>query len=301
MKYFIFYFSFFIFFSGEWNSIQSEHFLLSYKKEDERSAREILLYAEEELPPIAAHLGIVPTPSEKIRIILSSTQDDFDQFTRQGVPDWGIGCALPHEKTIVLKTPRLVGKNIDLRSLIAHEISHILLHNPHTSFNKGGMGIPRWFDEGLAMFESREWKVGESMTLAWAVLNNTLLPLSSLKTHFPASEKKARLAYTQSFSTIAYIIEEFGEEGLQFLLKTLTSTGDFEKALEEGLGLTCDQFQQQWLTHLKKNYNLLFILSDAGILWGAISLLFLYALIVKTIKTRRRKRELEDDNATGNW
>jgi hypothetical protein len=289
---FILQFAFFLLTSGNWNHLESEHFTLFYFEEDARSAKEILKFGDEVYLPIAIHLGIDPSKMAKTRIYLSSTQKDFDQLTREGVPDWGIGCALPNENIIVLKAPRIIGKNPDLRSLIAHEFSHILLHN--LSFHEGRRVIPRWFDEGLAMFESREWKVGESMTLAWAVISNSLLPLTSMETSFPSNEKKARLAYTQSFSTIAYIIQEYGEEGLQILLANLSTSRDFEEALIKSFGSTLPEFEKDWMTHLKNNYNFLYILSDSGILWGVITLLFLITLIVKMSKIRRKRQELKE-------
>jgi hypothetical protein len=284
--------AFFLLTSGNWIHLESEHFTLFYHEEDERSAKEILKFGEEVYLPIAIHLGIDPSKMAKTRIYLTSTQEDFDRLTRAGVPDWGIGCALPHENTIVLKAPRIIGKNPNLRSLIAHEFSHILLHR--LSLNEGRRVIPRWFDEGLAMFESKEWKVAESMTLAWAVISNSLLPLSAMERGFPVNEKKARLAYTQSFSTIAYIIQEYGEEGLQILLKNLSTARDFEEALVKSFGSTLTEFEKEWMTHLKNNYNFLYILSDSGILWGVITLLFLFTLIIKMSKIRKKKQELKE-------
>jgi len=286
--------------SGDWHSLQSEHFTLSYKGEDEKFASEILHHGEEILLSISIHLGKIPSEIEKIQIFLTSRQEDFDRLTRNGVPDWGMGCALPEERTIILKSPRLTGnppKTENLRSLIAHEISHILLHQ--SPFHEGGMRIPRWFDEGIAMFESKELRMGETMTLAFSVFTNSLLPLSTLEIYFPSEEKKAHLAYLQSFSTISYILEVYGEEGLRELLKNLTESGDFEEAIRKGLGITPEGFEKEWLTYLKSHYNFLYLLSDSHLLWGFLSLLFISVFVIKTIQIRKRKREQEEDLPIG--
>lgn len=272
-------------------------------KEDEKIAKEILLHAEASWSSIAVHMGKDPSHKGIVLIYLPSREEDFDQLTRRGVPDWGIGCALPLENTIVLKSPRLIGKSPDLPSLIAHENSHILLYDqvkakdssPSKSEERTDP-IPRWFDEGLAMFESKEWRKGETLSLAWSVITHSLLPLSSLETHFPTNERKAHLAYLESFSTINYLLDEYGEEGLRRLLHSLAHSSDFESALVESLGLTLKEFENEWFFYLQSRYNAFYLLSDTGILWGVISLLFLFVLILKTIQIRRKKRRLENED-----
>ncbi len=228
----------------------STNFTISYEPQDTRTAQKILEFANEELPRISKDMGVMQKSIPRINIKLISSTSDIDKIN--GFPDWGIGCAIPNKHTIILKSPRIIKYPVNIRTLVAHEISHIVLGNLTP------VEIPRWFDEGMAMYESCEWEIGESVWLSWANFNHSILPLSTIETHFPQNTKKAKLAYVESFSTIAFIINQFGEESLKELIQALHSAGatsHFDQILQKVLGLNSIDFAQEWEKWVEHRYN----------------------------------------------
>jgi len=257
------------------------------------NAKRLIQYAEEEYSRIKADLGydelaVLHGEEDKIAIILCSTQDDFEKVTKGNMPEWGIGCALPG-RIIVIKSPRLVRRNINLRQLVAHEITHIMLQD---------IEIPRWFNEGIAMYESHEWKFGNSITLSFANLTNSIIPLSSLERRFPEDERGARLAYVESFSAIAYIIQEFGRDGLKDLMKDLRGKNSFEHALVSSFGIDHKEFKKEWYIWARNTYNGLYILIRNFFPWAFILALFFVVFFISL--KRRRKKYKEFDSSECN-
>ncbi len=271
--------------NGEWATITSPGFILTYDPVDESVAEEVLEFADEGLERVSKSLRF--RPEEKTTIYLCSTQKQFRELTRGGVPDWGIGCAIPKSGTIVLKSPRAARRNLDLKTIISHEISHVLL-------GKALRGIrpPRWFDEGLAIYQSKEWRLGDGLTLAWASLFNSIIPLSQLEDSFPTEERRANLAYTEGFSAVSFIVTDYGEESLMELISSLAKSGDMDGAFGESLGLGYPEFQSLWLQWVKRTYSLPYLFSTTPLFWGGVAVLLLLIFLVKRSMTRRRLAKL---------
>lgn len=265
----------------------SGRFLIEYEKIDSNLASEILITAEETLPIISNMLGYVYNRDITIKLI--SDIEQFHVLTQKGFPDWGVGFADSKSSLIIIYSPRVVKKDIDIRCITKHELAHIVL---------GGMvgsgRLPRWFNEGFAMLCSQEWRFGRERVLAIANMTNSLIPLSQLELTFPRDVRKAEIAYTESFSAVAYIIDNFGEEGFKEILTNLKIM-DFDNALYLALGITYKEFTEEWEAWAKKTYNWAYFLLTGSFVLLLILLVFLVVLII-SLKSRKRKlKELERD------
>jgi len=269
---------------ADWATTTSSHFTLAYDQREERLAEQVIGSAEDGLERMAKWLAF--RPGEKLRIWLCSTESQFDSLTKSGIPDWGIGCAFPESGTIVLKSPRVVRRNLDLKTIVSHEISHVLLGQVLGDFMP-----PRWFDEGVAIYQSKEWRLGDGFALGWASLFSRLIPLSELETSFPAKERRANLAYTEGFSAVSFMVREYGEDTLRELIFSVAKQGDFEKALRESFGLRYEEFEKVWLAFVSKNYNIPYLLTTTPLFWAGMALLVLFIFLAKRAKAKRRMAE----------
>jgi hypothetical protein len=263
---------------------ETTNFTISYEPQDTKIAKEVLEFAEEEFPRILKDMGVAQGVIPRIEIKLVSSISEIQKIN--GFPDWGIGCAIPSKYTILLKSPRIVKYPVDLRTLVAHEISHIVLGN------LSQVKIPRWFDEGIAMYESYEWRIGESMWLSWANFTHSILPLSSIALNFPEESQKAKLAYVESFSTIAFIINQFGEESLKEIIGALKEANSFDEALRRVLGLNRTDFAdewKEWVEHKYTGFNVFFNMFFPG---GLLLFIFFLAIF---LKRKRIKYETTKD------
>ena len=90
---------------------------------------------------------------ERTKVYLAPSFRKFQEIQPGGeIPSWAIGVAYPSLNLIIIKSPRAIKRgHIDLIKVFKHEFTHIALGRAF----KGREKVPRWLDEGLAMYESR--------------------------------------------------------------------------------------------------------------------------------------------------
>lgn len=261
-------------------TLSSPGFVVRYDSVDIALAREVADQAEKSLKQVSSQL--YHSPDVKIVIVLASSEETFANSVEGKVPEWGLAFAFSANRKIVMKSPRLLKKNIDLAAVLTHEVTHVLLH----SFLKGN-DIPLWLNEGFAMYQSREWKIGNSAVVGWAVVKDRLYDLEQLETNFPWSEEGADLAYAESFLAVAYIIQKFGKEGLMGLFADLREGMDIDQAMRRRFGIGYRKFRRDWMTHTKNRFSVLSLVISPPSLWAVVLGLFIIVFIRKRIQRRR--------------
>lgn len=260
---------------------------IKYDEIDSDLAMEILEVVQDALPEISVFIG--HTYKRNIHIKLVSDAEEFQNLTKAGFPDWGVGFADAENSLIILCSPRVIKKDIDVKSITKHELAHIVLGEA-----VDGKRIPRWFNEGIAMYCSQEWRFGREKVLAIANFTNSLISLSSIEYRFPSDKKRAEIAYTESFSAISYIIKNFDREALKDILKNLKEE-DFDEAMFSALGVTHKEFAREWEEWVTKTYNWTYFLSSNAFLWVIILIVFLVAGIISIRGRKNKLKELDKD------
>jgi len=271
------------------STLSSPHFVLEFEQADASLASRILDYSERSFEQVSGQLGHAPT--KKIRMVLCSSAETFNGMTKGKFPEWGAAFAIPSENLIILKSPRLLKRNVSFTEVITHEVTHIILH----SF-VGKARIPRWLDEGFAMYQSREWRIGNSWIVGRAALSNSLHDLGDLEVAFPRSEDEANLAYTESFLAVAYIIQQFGKQALIKLLQEVESSGDMEQAMRKTMGIGYERFKRDWMEYTKSRFSITSFIFSPGIVWSTIIVLFVIVFITKHQRNRRRLLTMDRDD-----
>ena len=269
----------------------SSNFTVFYQPKDVKVANEVLGFAEKELARISEDLGL--KEKIKLKIWLAADESEIEKLTQGNFPDWGVGCAYPAKLAVILKSPRIIKYPLNIRTLVAHEISHVILGNLLK-----GTRIPRWFDEGVAMQESQEWEIGGSMRLSWANFTHSLLPLSDIDQDFPQESERARLAYTESFYAVSFMINEFGNESVKKIIESLKQTNSFSQALNMALGLNYRDFEYEWEKWVKERYTGFSVILKVFFPMGVILIIFFIVLFINLIQKRRKIRKLENLDST---
>jgi len=271
------------------STLSSPHFVFEFEQADASLASKILEYSERSFEQVGSQLG--HTPAEKIRIALCSSTETFNEMTKGKLPEWGAAFAIVPENLIILKSPRLLRRNVNFTEVVTHEVTHIILH----SF-LGKTEIPRWLDEGFAMYQSREWKIGNSWVVGRAALSNSLLDLSDLEVVFPRSEEKANLAYTESFLAVAYIIQQSGKQGLINLLQEMKSSGDMDQAMRKVMGIGYQRFKRNWMEYTKNRFSVASFILSPGIVWSTIIVLLIVVFITRHQRNKRKLVTMDGDD-----
>lgn len=258
----------------------SEHFTIFYHQEDAPSALNLLALAEGEYHRVTEIIG--HHPDTALQIYLASDPREFRLLTLGRIPEWGIGAAVPHRGRIVLISPRHSKDRVDLHQILAHELSHVILGQA-----LGDARAPRWLDEGLAMYVSHEWKLGQSILVARVLLFDSLIPLDEIEALNSFSQSKAHLAYTESFLAVAFILDRYGEASLIHMIRELARHGDLDLAMRASLGVTLREFYLAWRNYVTKRFHWASAVSNPFVLWLLILSLFVVAFILKRKHTRK--------------
>ncbi len=181
----------------------------------------------------------------------------------------------------MLKSPRsLRGKEYNLKKTFTHEVSHVILGAAFSN----GEHIPRWLNEGIAMYMSREWNFNRISTMTHAVLTDSLLPLSEITYTFPRGEKEGELAYCQSFYLVSFLISTYGKEQFHRFVQSLSQEKVVEDVVLKVYGMNLSQLETEWHDYLRLRFSWIPLITSASSLWFLITLIF----IVGYIKKRRK-------------
>lgn len=158
---------------------------------------------------------------------------------------WAGGLAFPSQN-ILLNTVDPEEFEDDLR-IVVHELAHLLIGE--VTFNCFG-DLPRWLDEGLAVYSEGGLPDFQRVSLQEAIDNRELISLRSLNSSFPASDTGATLSYALSYSLVNYMIDAYGWSKMQELLAVFSEGSTYEAAVERVYGLDLDSLEEAWHSSL---------------------------------------------------
>ena len=230
-----------------------------------------------------------PAFGQPIRIVLADNDARFRAATGGRAPDWGAGVAVPEEGLIALRAYGGRGGAYDeLRPVLRHEIAHVALHRYFEHKR-----IPRWFDEGYAMWSAGEIDTRGEWRLRIAFATGAAPPLDSLGLAWPAMSGDAETAYLLAASVVKYLINESGTRALELFMKRWHDSGSFEGSLATTYGLSVDQLETHWQRDVRRRYGWFAVLvqSAAFASFAAVGVLALY--VVRRRRDRLRLAQLK--------
>ena len=130
------------------------------------------------------------------------------------------------------------GINVDT---MVHEATHLLLDQ---SVNSKRTRIPDWLNEGLAMQFENNSSV-HIATISNAVIEDRLLKLKNMDS-VPGKPQDIRIFYAQSWSTVDYLIANYGRDRMRSLLTMINSGERIERALGSVYGISIDELEMLW-------------------------------------------------------
>jgi hypothetical protein len=220
-----------------------------------------------------------------LQVVVAPNDSAFRALLGPHFPDWGVGAADTRALRIILRSPGTGGWPHDYDQVAVHEYAHIFLHlraGPRAR-------VPRWLDEGFAMQAAFEWNMESHLRLVRAAWSGHLLNLDLLEEVNQFQGEKAALAYTESFAAYQFLEEQYGREGVGELLSALGEGLSLEQAFLRTTGTAYPEFQAALVHRLKEQSNVLNLLTDPGMLWGALALFIIVGWWIK----KRRAKDIE--------
>jgi hypothetical protein len=272
--------------AGAWQSLDRPPFRIFYQEGNRTEAKELAERAPGVLSELEKDLGLSPKGSVTV-LILPPLRPAPSSGEAGRVPDWAVGFVPAGSDRVVLRGDLVRSYPFeDLLSLFGHELTHVLLGSLPA---KSGP-LPRWFDEGLAVTESRRWSFRDTFTFGTTLLTGPPPRLETLSDSFPADEGAARAAYAESFNFIAFLERERGPGAARRILSAMAAGSTFHEAFREAAGEDLARMEGRWRDRVNFAYRWVPALTSTGVLWMGITLLVLIGRLAKL----RRERAIRE-------
>ncbi|MGF1527990.1 MAG: tetratricopeptide repeat protein [Candidatus Competibacterales bacterium] len=150
----------------------------------------------------------------------------------------------------------------------ASTLWHELAHSFHIKASQGR--VPRWFSEGLAVYEEQTaspgWGGDPTAGFLMAYRDGRLPPVSRLNEAFvrPAYPEQVIFAYYLASQVVAYIHQRFGFEAINALLAAYSRGASDADAVTEVLGIAPAALDRDFDAHLRRRFQ-----TPLGALTGA--------------------------------
>ena len=120
-----------------------------------------------------------------------------------------------------------------------------------------GGRAPAWIHEGLAQYEQNKVQPLNMLVFNAAVKTKALMPMSRLLSEKLQIEKmdplEVALFYQETFSLVSYMVERFQMYRMKEILLKFKEGKPAEQAIEEVLGISTTQLENEWLATLPKS------------------------------------------------
>jgi hypothetical protein len=265
---------------------------IRYLEKDEKVADKVSAVAADAIPRLSRELGLHEL--KPLRVFLISDMEAFQKEIQVRLPSWGVAFALMDNRVMLVDVKRATHAMNKLDNVIPHELSHLLVAQ-----RVGGVGLPVWFVEGLAMWQAREWSLVENWRLMEAVWGHRAPTLNQVYVGLPREEPRARDAYR-----VAYVgfTERFDGQmdRIPGFLDEVVRSGDFSSAFEVFWGENEFDYYTRFAVLLNSRYRSRLLLFQTGPLFTIMAVLFLFVVLRIYIRNRNKLKRMEDVDR-GSW
>jgi len=230
-------------------------------------------------------------------VVLTPDQREFARIfkalTSRRPRRWIAGVAFPSRDLLLVAGDSLsvLKRPADRPSaVLEHEIAHLVIHA------RRGARIPRWFDEGVAMWAAHQSLLpGDEAFLSGLARIGALYRLEALDEEIPRTQDLASIAYQQSFLVVEWLALSQGPSVIGDLLELLQNGTAFPEALERRTGYTISDLEKRFFRWLKSKRSFLEVVASVVNLWTLVTLLALVAIARAVIRRRRLLRKMEEE------
>ena len=261
-------------------------FVIWYPPRLEGMARETEALLERSASDIAGELGLETIGA--IRVYIAGDDETYRKLQEAYLPEWSSAFSSAGDRTIGIRATSASSGPRSLRAMVRHELSHMLLAE-----RVGGVPLPAWFMEGLAMMQAGEWSFVDEWNFMLLVGRRRLPYLEEIAGPFPSRSEDAALAYALSHRAVSQLLRE-APGSLLTLTAFIRDRGDFEDAFFLTFGMTPYDHGSRVYVGVHERYRTPGAVLNAFPYWLAASALVVAAFIAKRARTRRRLREMEE-------
>jgi tetratricopeptide (TPR) repeat protein len=193
------------------------------------------------------------TPKGPFLVEIFPKHDDFAVRTA-GLPGLIGALGVCFGRVVTMDSPHARPGEFQWEATLWHELAHVV------TLQMSNHRVPRWLTEGISVYEEKqhrpEW--GRGMDLEFASLMNKkqILTLRNLNSGF-TDPRTIGLAYFEASLLVDHIVQTYGIEGMQKLLRAYGQGLDTDAALKSAFDTDLDAMQTAFDQTLEKMYGTL--------------------------------------------
>ncbi len=230
-------------FRFDWQELRSPEIILRWYEGDTGFGNKIFDVANRALAQMKGETNLeLDFP---VIILLYANDEDFNSWLFYS-HDWVGGMAFPSLGITTQILPS--SSNLSwIENVIPHEIAHLFFFQV---INADIYFWPSWLDEGLAQYYEFSDNEVALERVVQAAHDKALLPLVLISGDFGSDPEQAYLAYDQSYSVVFYMLETWGQDGLQKLIANFREGMGYREAVEGAYQISWEEFEAGWITWL---------------------------------------------------
>lgn len=272
----------------EFSTLHAAYLTIHYPKELGAEARVLAQVSGPFREELERELAADPSSAflEKVEVRLGRTPLEMEKLAPpgNGYPKYASGVAYPSLRLILLSArPRYPGDRHNLAEIFRHELAHVGLYD-----RLSGDKVPRWFNEGFAVFASGEAEMSRMQTLWTATLAQKLIPFQKLERSFPMDEHTASVAYAQAADMVRFLQRGDGLHRFQSLFGRMDQGQSFSAALADAYGSDLASLEVEWRQDAARRYTFWPILLSSSTIWVLAMGLFGVAYVRRRKKARAK-------------
>ncbi len=217
-----------------------------------------------------------------VEVRLARTAKEMASFAPREAPPpaYGVGVAYPRLKLVVLSVqdPHTF-QAANLPDVYRHELAHVALDDA-----TDGHYMPRWFSEGLAIYQAGEHGFDRQSLLYSAAASRSLIPFDALDQSFGESSPNVSLAYAQSADLIRFMFQGSDQARFSSMIARVRNGSRFDRAVEDAYSTDIRKLDYQWRRDISSRFDW------GSWLTGAVTVAFVGLLMLAYVKRRRRAR-----------
>jgi hypothetical protein len=226
----------------DWQTLSGDVVRVHWYEGDRAFGERALRIGEQEVEETAALFGVEET--DPVDFFIYADNDAFYDVLGPGTRENVGGQANAEIRTMFAQ---IAPSSIDdpwVENVVPHELIHLVfdsaVDNPYHF-------PPRWLNEGLAVYLSVGYEVGDRAAVESAAEKGQLIPLDGLAAQFPTSGFGFSLAYSESVSAVDYLIRTHGQDTLVSLVRSYADGRTDDEAFEGAIGMDVAAFNDAWL------------------------------------------------------
>ena len=219
---------------------------------------------------------------DRVEVVVSRTPGEMETVAPSEVafPRYAAGVAFSEAGLVLLTSePRYPGERHVLLEVFRHELAHVALHDA-----VGRSHVPRWFNEGFAIYASKEAETARLQVLWTATLAERLIPLRKLTKSFPSDAHTASVAYAQAADLLRYLLRKDEAHRFESLISRLGRGQEFDAALADAYATDLFTLEKDWRRDVARRYTFWPVIFGGSLVWFAA-----FGLMVAAFVKRRRR------------